>query len=81
VDLLSKAHGIPGSETLQATVSIFADKTDEDFALQGGVVRFFTRRGDYPDWFEDLESFTLEAIAVMDATDIGTFEDHYMGER
>ena len=81
VDMLKRGLSLPGSETLQASVSIFVDTTDEVFPLQGGVVRFFTRRGDHPDWFGDLEAFTLEAIAVLDATDIDVFRNQSIGER
>jgi hypothetical protein len=69
-EMLKSGLSLPGSETLTATVSLFIDMTDEDFALQGTVVRFFTRRGDSPEWFQDLEAFTMEATAVLDAADL-----------
>lgn len=67
--LLTGSRGLPGADTLLATVSISVDVDDEDFALQGGTVRFFTRRGEHPGWFDELEGFTREAIAVLDAVD------------
>jgi hypothetical protein len=70
--LLGKASNLPGSETLQSLVSIFIDKTDEDFALQGANVKFFTRRGEPLPWLDDLEKFQLSAIAVMEVSDLRT---------
>lgn len=67
-----EAGNLPGSETLQSLVSIFIDKTDEDFALQGANVRFFTRRGEPLSWLDDLEKFRLSAIAVMAVSDLRT---------
>ncbi|MFK4244181.1 hypothetical protein ACI2KV_14985 [Micromonospora chokoriensis] len=70
--MLASARGLPGSETLLAAVAIHVDVDDEDFALQGATIRFFSRRGSYPDWFDELETFTLEAIAVLDMSDVRT---------
>ncbi|MEU8217005.1 hypothetical protein AB0C47_14660 [Micromonospora taraxaci] len=70
--MLAAARGLPGAELLLATVAVHVDVDDEDFALQGVTVRFFTRRGSYPDWFDELETFTLEAIAVLDVSDVTT---------
>jgi hypothetical protein len=68
--LLQSARGLPGSETLTATAAVAVDETDELFPLQGGRIRLFTRRGDQPSWFEDLERFELHAVAILDATDV-----------
>ncbi|MEU8329033.1 hypothetical protein [Micromonospora sp. NPDC048839] len=68
--MLAGARGLPGSDTLLATVAIFVDVDDEDFALQGATIRFFSRRGAYPRWFDDLEPFALEAIAVLALSDL-----------
>jgi hypothetical protein len=68
--LLRSARGLPGSETLTAVATVAADEADELFALQGGRIRLFTRRGDYPSWFDDLETFELHAVALLDATDL-----------
>jgi hypothetical protein len=46
------------------------DVTDQYFALQGANVRFFTRRGDDLSWFDDLEKFKIEAIALLDVSDL-----------
>lgn len=67
--MLSSARGLPGSETLLAAVAIHVDVDDEDFGLQGATIRFFTRRGHYPPWFDELETYTHEAIAVLDSSD------------
>ena len=68
--MLAKGAGLPGAETLQASVSVSVDVTDEYFALQGANVRFFTRRGDDLGWFDDLEKFKIEAIALLDVSDL-----------
>lgn len=67
--LLETASQLPGSETLQAPVSVFIDRGDELFPIQGINIRFFTRRGRYPRWFEDLEAFERHAIAVLELSD------------
>ncbi|RAO39289.1 hypothetical protein PSN13_00313 [Micromonospora saelicesensis] len=67
--MLGAARGLPGSETLLAAVAIHVDVDDEDFALQGATIRFFSRRGSYPRWFDELEAYTREAIAVLDLSD------------
>ncbi|MEU1394546.1 hypothetical protein ABZ403_00385 [Micromonospora zamorensis] len=68
--MLAGAHGLPGSETLLAVVAISVDVDDEDFALQGATIRFFSQRGSYPHWFDELETYTLEAIAVLNLSDV-----------
>ncbi|WFE99557.1 hypothetical protein [Micromonospora sp. WMMD964] len=68
--MLAEARGLPGSETLLATVAINVDVDDEDFSLQGATIRFFSRRGSHPPWFDELETYTLEAIAVLDMSDV-----------
>ncbi|WP_433260284.1 hypothetical protein ACQPWR_16925 [Micromonospora vinacea] len=71
--MLAAAHGLPGSETLLAAVAIHVDVDDEDFALQGATIRFFTRRGSYPSWFDELEAYNArEAIAVLNLSDLTT---------
>lgn len=69
-ELLARASDLPAADALVAIVGIFVDTQDEDFMLQGARVRFFTRRGDYPEWFEDLERFELQAIALLDVADV-----------
>ena len=66
VEMLKRAAGLPGAGTLQATVGVFDDESDEDFDLQGGRPRFFTRRGDFPDHFGDLEQYRHNAMALLD---------------
>lgn len=58
------ARGLPAAETLTGVVSVVT-KHDEDFWMQGITVRFYTERGDYPDWWGDLEKFEREAIALL----------------
>jgi hypothetical protein len=67
--LLEDAKNLPGSDTLLAVVSVPVDMESNDFLLQGTTVRFFTQRGDYPDWFENLERFELDAISVLEMED------------
>ena len=68
--MLKDAAALPGADRLTATVGISVDEKDEDFFLQGVTIRFFSRRGDYPTWFEDLERYQSEAIAVVDMADL-----------
>jgi hypothetical protein len=51
-------------------VSVFVDGGHGD--IQGGNLRFCTRRGTYPTWPEDLEWFKLQACAVLDLSDVPT---------
>jgi hypothetical protein len=67
--MLHKALALPDSNRLHAAVSISVDKEDEDFLIQGAVVRFYSDRGRHPDWYDDLERFNSEAIAVLDFDD------------
>jgi hypothetical protein len=70
VRMLGGAAAIPEAELLVAVVSISIDEEDETFLMQGATVRFFSRRGDYPMWFEDLERYQNEAIAVLNMSDL-----------
>ena len=63
--MLKKSDELMLPNELVATVGVSVDVDDEDFLLQGVVVRFFTERGDFPRWFDDLEKFQSEAIAVL----------------
>ncbi|WP_425720134.1 hypothetical protein [Micromonospora sp. DT233] len=71
--MLRDAATLPGAESLLTIVSVFVDEEDEEFFLQGANVRFFSRRGDYPNWFEDLGRYQKEAIAVVDIADLAEF--------
>ncbi len=71
--MLRNASALEGGDRLLALVSIFADEDYEGFFLQGATVKFFSRRGHYPDWFEDLEGFQREAIAILDLADVAGF--------
>ncbi|WP_322778209.1 hypothetical protein [Frankia sp. Cas4] len=71
--MLRDASALEGCDRLLALVSIFADEDYEGFFLQGATVKFFSRRGHYPDWFEDLEGFQREAIAILDLADVAGF--------
>jgi hypothetical protein len=70
VRMLRDAAAVPGAGSLVAAVGVPVDEQDEVFLLQGATVRFFSRRGDYPTWFEELERYQNEAIAVVDMTDL-----------
>lgn len=65
---LEAACGLDFAELLTAVISI---GVDDDFLSHGATVKLFTRRGEYPRSFEDLEKFQLEAMAVIEADDIG----------
>jgi hypothetical protein len=65
---LGDAAAFPAAADLVATV---ATGVAEDFLLHGTTVKFFTRRGDFPNWFDDdLEKFEMEAIAVLTNADV-----------
>ncbi|WP_242889823.1 hypothetical protein [Actinomadura litoris] len=55
------------SGTLTAVISV---GIGEDFRLHGTTVQFFTRRGNYPDYYSDLERFREEAMAVVERSDL-----------
>jgi hypothetical protein len=52
------ARCLPAADQLVCMVSVFVDGEHGD--IQGG-----TRRGNYPTWPEDLESFRTQACAVL----------------
>jgi hypothetical protein len=66
VRAMRAAVGLAAADSL---VAVVGTGVGEDFLTHGTTVKFFTRRGSYPRWFEDLEGFTTEAIAVLDMSD------------
>ncbi|MEU8267843.1 hypothetical protein AB0B89_11800 [Sphaerisporangium sp. NPDC049002] len=66
---LAAARNLPGFDTLTAVIST---GVDADWSTHGTTVKFFTRRGGYPNWFDDLESFEIEAVALLEASDVIT---------
>jgi hypothetical protein len=67
VRALGAAGGMPAADLLTAVISV---GIDDDYSTHGGTVRFFTRRGGSPRFYEDLERFRLEAMAVVDVHDL-----------
>ncbi|MFI6096593.1 hypothetical protein ACIA8G_13615 [Lentzea sp. NPDC051213] len=65
---LQMAAGSQGSADLVAVVSV---GIDDDYLSNGATVKFFTMRGNYPDWFDDLERFKSEAMMLLRLGDIG----------
>jgi hypothetical protein len=65
---LQLAVGSQASEDLAAVISV---GIDDDYLSHGATVKFFTMRGDYPDWFDDLERFKGEAMMLLQIGDIG----------
>jgi hypothetical protein len=63
---LEMSRTLEGSDKLIAVVGV---GVGEDFITHGATVKFFTKRGDYPRWFEDLERFEDEAMAVLTMAD------------
>ncbi|TQM81260.1 hypothetical protein FHX81_3623 [Saccharothrix saharensis] len=61
------ARGVPESDKLTALVST---GIDDDYLSHGTTVRFFTTRGGHPDWLDDLENFRIEAMMVLDMSDV-----------
>jgi hypothetical protein len=53
------------------TAAIFAG-IEEDCKLHGSTVKFFTKRGDYPSYYHDLERYKMDEMAVLDAAEAGT---------
>lgn len=43
---------------------------DDDYLTHGATVKFFTRRGEYPRFLDDLESYRIEAMAVVEPEDL-----------
>ncbi|MEI8413110.1 MULTISPECIES: hypothetical protein [unclassified Kribbella] len=58
------ARALPASEFLVAVVSV---GVDEGYLTHGATVKFATRRGGFPAFYEDLERFQDEAMAMIDA--------------
>jgi hypothetical protein len=73
VQLLEKGAALPGAASLVASVAVTVAVDDEYFSLQGAKVRFFTRRGDPLDWFDDLEKFRIEAIGLFGLPDVPAY--------
>lgn len=63
---LHRATDVVGAETLHAALST---GIDEDFLTHGTTVRFFTQRGIHPHWFDNLERYEVEALALLDMSD------------
>ncbi|RAY13442.1 hypothetical protein DPM19_20490 [Actinomadura craniellae] len=63
---MERAAGLPGADLLAAVVST---PIDEEFLESGTTVKFFTRRGRHPDWFDDLERFQLDGVALVEMPD------------
>ncbi|WP_447005548.1 hypothetical protein ACRAKI_03185 [Saccharothrix isguenensis] len=61
------AEGMPGSDELAALLST---GVDDDYSTHGTTVRFFTTRGGHADWLDDLDRFTIEAVMVLDMSDL-----------
>lgn len=62
VRMLRDAAAVPEAASLIAVASVSIDEEDEAFLLQGATIRFFTCRGDYPTWFEDLERYQMRRL-------------------
>ncbi|MCT9010520.1 hypothetical protein [Streptomyces rhizosphaerihabitans] len=61
---LKAAWGLQAAEFLVAIVSV---GVDDDYLTHGATVKFATRRGGFPESYEDLERFQYEAMAVIDS--------------
>jgi hypothetical protein len=64
---LEKAQLLDEYASLVAVVSV---GIEDDFLTHGTTVKLFTRRGNYPNWFQDLERFTTEAMAIIYPSDV-----------
>lgn len=61
---------VVGGEASVGLVAVVSVGIDDDYLSHGATVKFFTVRGDYPDWFDDLERFKSEAMMLMQIGDI-----------
>ncbi|WP_406862854.1 hypothetical protein ABZO31_21475 [Streptomyces sp. HUAS MG47] len=59
-----------GFEAADRLVGVISVGIDDDYLEHGTTVKLLTRRGGFPDYFEDLERFVFEGMAVVDAADV-----------
>lgn len=64
---LQSARPLKASSSLVAVISI---GFDEDYLTSGTTVKLFTHRGSYPRYFDNLERFQLEAMAIVEVSDL-----------
>ena len=73
VSAMLDAYGMDSADTLVCVISIV---DDEDYLTGGTTARFFTKRGGYPKVFDgDLETFSINAVAVFDMHDAERWPD------
>ncbi|MBE3205749.1 MULTISPECIES: hypothetical protein [Parafrankia] len=51
-------------------VAVISQGIDDDYRTHGATVKFFTRRGEYPRFYDDLEGYRIEAMAVVEPEDL-----------
>ncbi|MFF2328287.1 MULTISPECIES: hypothetical protein [unclassified Streptomyces] len=64
---MKSAHGLESADLLVGIISI---GVDDDFLDHGATVKLSTRRGGFPDYYDDLERFQFEGMAVVEAADM-----------
>ena len=64
---LSLARRLDEGKAILAVISV---GVDDDYLTSGTTVKFFTRRGNYPHFYDVLDRFELEALAVLDIYDV-----------
>ncbi|WP_322749066.1 MULTISPECIES: hypothetical protein [unclassified Frankia] len=69
VTALGKARKSGLADSLVAVVST---GVGDDYLTHGTTVKFYTRRDNYPDWFDDLERFAIEAMALIEGVECGS---------
>lgn len=67
--VLAKARNLSG---FGALIAVISTGVDSDWSTHGTTARFFTRRSRYPNSFDDLETFEIEAVALLEASDVLT---------
>ncbi|MGW8359030.1 hypothetical protein ACWGK1_00410 [Streptomyces wedmorensis] len=64
---LMAARGFQSSDQLVAIVSV---GVDDDYRMHGVTIKFATRRGGFPEVYENLERYGFEAMAVIELPDV-----------
>ena len=57
-------------DEVNAVLAVISVGVDDDYLTSGTTVKFFTQRGNYPRFYDALDRFELEALAVLDINDV-----------
>ncbi|WP_189210793.1 hypothetical protein [Actinokineospora fastidiosa] len=70
VEVLRSAEGMLAAELLVAVISV---EVESGIPEDGATVKFCTRRGGFPGYYDDLERYGLYGMAIVEAADVVTW--------